>query len=77
MRSAEPDDTPDDVRALTSTIALDARGHVTFFYGFVRATDSSHVRRFLMWGYPPGTLMVDAAGQESEVEDGGLGDGEI
>jgi len=76
MRRAEPDDAPGDVGTLTSTIALDARGHVTFFYGFVRATDSSHVRRFYLWGYPPGTFRVDAAGRESEVLEGDLG-GEI
>ena len=59
LRDAEPWDAPADVKTLSTTLALDGRGHVTFFYGFLRDPDSSHVTRFCIWGYPPGTLMVD------------------
>jgi hypothetical protein len=46
---------------LASTVALDEHGHVTFFFGFVRAAGSSNVERFLCWGYSQETLQVDSA----------------
>jgi hypothetical protein len=59
LRPAKPDDPPDRVETMTAAIALDSNGHVTFFYAFQRDPDSNYVRRFLLWGYAPGTLMVD------------------
>jgi hypothetical protein len=69
LRQPQDGDVPDDVGTLTSTVALDDRGHVTFFYGFVRDPDSSNVRRFYLWGYPPGTLMVDDPGEHGGSEE--------
>lgn len=60
MRSPTEGDDPADVRTLTSAISLDARGHVTFFYGIVKSPTSSMVERFCVWGYPPATRMVDS-----------------
>jgi hypothetical protein len=59
LRPAKPEDPPERVEAMTASIALDSRGHVTFFYGFQRNPDSDYVRRFVLWGYPSATLMVD------------------
>jgi hypothetical protein len=65
MHSPGPRDPPGAAQTLTSTIALDDSGHVTFFYGFVRDPDSSRVRRFCIWGYPPETLMIDGPHDEA------------
>ncbi|MBZ0270105.1 hypothetical protein K8I85_18285, partial [bacterium] len=59
LRSARIDDPPERVETMTAAIALSSAGHVTFFYGFLREPGSDRVGRFLLWGYPPETLMVD------------------
>lgn len=61
LRTAGDDDPPDRVEKMTTAIALSSTGHVTFFYGFLADPDSDRVRRFLLWGYPPETLMTDEA----------------
>lgn len=61
LRSAGDDDPPDRVEKMTAAIALSSTGHVTFFYGFLADAGSDHVRRFLLWGYPPETMMTDDA----------------
>lgn len=58
---------------MTSTLSLDDQGHVTFFFGFVRDPESSYVQRFLLWGYPPGTLMVDDPAEAGESRSSGPG----
>lgn len=72
MRSAQPWDDRADVVKMTSTVALDDSGHATFFYGFVRDPGSSRVRRFILWGYPPGTLMVDDPDEKVSRSEGDL-----
>ncbi|MEZ5064608.1 MAG: hypothetical protein R3B81_07710 [bacterium] len=53
-------DAPDAAETLNAVVAIDDRGFVTFFYGVVKNPETSYVKRFELWGYPPVTSMVES-----------------
>jgi hypothetical protein len=77
MHSPEEGDAAENIRTLNTAIALDERGFVQFFYGIVKGAGSSRVEQFLLWGYPPATLMVDSLDEGSEGSEPGGDRGEI
>jgi len=58
FRSAIPSDPPEGLLVHEVALALDAKGHVTFFFGALHRPGESQVMRSYLWGHPPGVAVV-------------------